>query len=389
MEDKVSVSLRSQRICGNTGLPLMRVLFVTQIVDRSDDNLGAVHGWIAALAREVESVHVLALRTGVVDLPPNVFVHSLGKDRGNGKLRQLQIFQSVAGKLALRREVDVFFPHMVPRYAMMVAPYRQLFRIPTVMWYAHNTADLKLKLANLLVDRFVSVTRDSFPLGPEKLDVVGHGIDTELFRPPNRVSGSSPDGRIRFLSLGRISPRKELDTLVSAADLLVNRWNHRNVEFVVAGAPLAAADHDYLATLKDRIQELQLGQFFSFTGGVPHSETIRQLQSCDFFVNMHVEGGLGKAVLEAMSCGLPAFVSTPTYYEQFPDLGTAFLFAPRDANSLAEKMRTALAMPETERTEAGEALRRWVVHEHDVRRQMSRIVEVFRRVRGGRPSTSG
>ncbi|MGE5619853.1 MAG: glycosyltransferase family 4 protein [Sphingomonadaceae bacterium] len=361
----------------------MRVLFITQIVDRSDDNLGAVHGWIAALAREVDAVHVIALRTGTVDLPPNVFVHSLGKDFGNGKLRQFQIFHSIVGSLALRRQVDVFFPHMVPRYALLVEPYRLLFRVPTVMWYAHNTADLKLRLANLCVDRFVTVSRDSFPLGLAKCQVVGHGIDTELFRPPVEGCDHRSSGRTRFLSLGRISPRKELDTLISAADLLVNRWGCRGVEFVVAGAPLAPDDHTYYAHLKARVAELGLEDLFRFTGGIPHSETVRELQACDFFVNMHVEGGLGKAVLEAMSCAKPALVSTPTYYEQHPHYAAAFLFAPRDPESLARKMLGAAGMPRAERIGAGEALRRWVVQEHDVRRQMSRIVEVFHAVRGG------
>ncbi|MHB0871564.1 MAG: glycosyltransferase family 4 protein [Chloroflexota bacterium] len=363
----------------------MRVLFITQIVDRSDDNLGAVHGWIAALAREVDSVHVIALRAGEVDLPRNVFVHSLGKDRGHGKARQLQIFNSAVGGLVLRGEVDVFFPHMVPRYALLLEPYRLLFRVPTVMWYAHNTADLKLKLANLCVDRFVTVSRDSFPLGLVRCQVVGHGIDTELFKPSERGSDDRPGGPIRFLSLGRISPRKEVDTLISAADLLVNRWGHRNVEFVVAGAPLAPEDHSYYAHLKDRVEDLKLEGLFRFTGGIPHSETVRQLQGCDFFVNMHVEGGLGKAVLEAMSCGKPALVSTPTYYEQHPGYGAAFLFAPRAPESLAERMRGALEMSREERIAAADTLRQWVVREHDVRRQMSRIVEVFHAVkRGGR-----
>ncbi len=359
----------------------MRVLFVTQIVDRTDDNLGAVHGWIAAMAREVEAVHVLALRTGVVDLPPNVSVHSLGKELGNGKLRQFWTFNSVVGGLVLRRQVDVFFPHMVPRYALLVAPYRLLFRIPTVMWYAHNTADLKLKLAARFVDRFVTVSRDSFPLGPAKCEVVGHGIDTDHFRPAEAGPNRAEPEKLRFLSLGRISPRKELDTLISAGDLLVNRWGHRNIQFVVAGAPLAPEDHTYYARLKARVQDLGLESHFQFTGGIPHSETVRQLQACDFFVNMHVEGGLGKAVLEAMSCGKPAFVSTPTYYEGFPLYRDTFLFAPRDPNSLAEKMRAALAQPEGERKRVGDTLRNWVVQEHDVRRQMSRIVQLFRTAR--------
>lgn len=364
----------------------MKVLFVTQIVDRSHDNLGAVHGWIGALARQVETVHVLALNTGVIDLPPNVFVHSLGKDLGTGKLRQLQMFNGVAGGLALRRQVDVFFSHMVPRYALLLAPYRLLFRVPTVMWYAHNSADLKLKSANLCVDRFVTVSRDSFPLGPKKCSVVGHGVDTDLFRPTPESTPS--DGRVRFLSLCRISPRKELDTLISAADLLTNRWGQRNVEFIVAGGPLAPEDHVYYQHLKDRVKELKLDGLFRFTGGIPHSETVGQLQGCDYFVNMHVEGGLGKAVLEAMSCGLPAFVSTPTYYERFPEYGKAFLFAPRDHESLAEKMRAALQMSPSDRKRVGNDLRGWVLREHDLNRQMSRIVQVMLEVREGRqPST--
>lgn len=359
----------------------IRVLFITQVVDRADDNLGAVHGWIEALAREVDRVHVIALRTRVVELPPNVSVHSLGKDSGYGKLRQLRIFHSVVGRLALRREVDVFFPHMVPRYALLVAPYRLLLGIPTVMWYAHNSADLKLKLANLCVDRFVTVSKDSFPLGLAKCDVVGHGVDTDLFRPP--ANGlERPTGKVRFLSLGRISPRKELDTLVSAADLLANRWDRRELEFVVAGAPLAPSDREYYSRLQSRVRELGLEDLFRFTGGIPHSEAVRQLQACDFFVNMHVEGGLGKAVLEAMSCGKPAFVSTPTYYDRFPSYSSAFLFRPRDHEDLALKMRDALDMPGEERARVGETLRDWVVQEHDVRRQMSRIVNVFRTVKG-------
>ena len=367
----------------------MRVLFITQVVDRADDNLGAVHGWIEALAREVDSVQVLALRTGTVDLPRNVSIHSLGKDRGYGKLRQLQIFHSVAGHLAFRRQVDLFFPHMVPRYALLVAPYRFLLGIPTVMWYAHNSADLRLKLANLCVDRFVSVSRDSFPLDPARCEVVGHGVDTELFKPPENVPGRGEEGTIRFLSLGRISPRKELDTLVSAADLLVNRWGRQKLEFVVAGAPLAPSDHDYYRRLRSRVEELGLERLFQFVGGIPHSETVRQIQKCDFFVNMHVEGGLGKAVLEAMSCARPAFVSTPTYYEQFPSYGESFLFRPRDHEELALKMRDALEIPEEERLRIGNDLREWVVREHDVRRQMSRIVDVFRSVgRRRRPSSS-
>ena len=211
------------------------------------------------------------------------------------------------------------------------------------MWYSHNSADLRLRVAYPFVDRFVTVSRDSFPMSLEKCRVVGHGIDTDLFRPVNRADdgqgeGQSKDRPVRFLSLGRVSPRKDQETLVSAADVLVNRLGHRNVEFVIAGGPLVPDDRAYYQRQWERVRDLGLESFFQFTGSIPHLETVHHVQNCDFFVNMHVEGGLGKAVLEAMSCGKPAFVSTPTYYDPFPEYARDFLFAPRDPEDLARKM---------------------------------------------------
>lgn len=358
----------------------MKVLFITQVIDRRHENLGAIHGWIEALAAEVEHVHAIALQVGDTHLPPNVSAYSLGKDRGYGKLREMATFQSVVARLVFRRQVDVLFPHMVPRYAMLVEPYRLLFRIPSVMWYAHNTADLKLKIADRCVDRFITVSKDSFPLGMARCDVVGHGIEADVFTPFSRQE----DGRTRFLSLGRICARKDQETLVAAADLLVNRHNRRDMEFVLAGGPLVPEDHAYLARLRDTVKERGLEPYVRFTGSVPHSEAVRHVQECDFFVNMHHEGGLGKAVLEAMSAAKPAFVSTPTYYERFPAYGEAFLFPPRDAETLALKMMKSADMPREARQRIGTDLREWVLAEHDVRRQMSRIAAVLRSVRGGR-----
>lgn len=352
----------------------MRVLFVTQVVDRADDNLGAVHGWIAALAREVEALHVIALRTGEVVLPPNVRVYSLGKDKGNGKLHQLRLFTRIAGTLTGRHEVDVSFAHMVPRYALLLAPFRLLFGVPSVMWYAHNTLDLRLRLASLVVDQFLTVSRDSFPLPRARCEVVGHGVDTDLFKPD---SSRVRSGKTRFLSLARISPRKDQDTLVSAAGMLVNRSGRQDLEFIIAGGPLVPEDRAYLARLRARVHDLGLDKHFRFTGPVPHSQAAHLIQACDFFVNLHVEGGLGKAVLEAMSCAKPALVATPTYYEAFPEYGMRFLYAPRDAADLARKILDALGMDSGERERVGVDLRNWVVEQHDVRRQMSRIARIL------------
>ena len=58
----------------------MRLLFITQKVDKDDDVLGVYHEWIAGLAEKLEKVSVICLYRGRVELPDNVSVYSLGKE---------------------------------------------------------------------------------------------------------------------------------------------------------------------------------------------------------------------------------------------------------------------------------------------------------------------
>lgn len=59
----------------------MNLLVVTQKVNAEDAILGFFVQWIEGLARRVNRVFVLALETGPHELPDNVEVISLGKDR--------------------------------------------------------------------------------------------------------------------------------------------------------------------------------------------------------------------------------------------------------------------------------------------------------------------
>ena len=62
----------------------MKLLILTQKVDKNDDVLGFMHGWIAEFAKHCEKVTVIALGVGEFDLPRNVTVLSLGKDKTVG-----------------------------------------------------------------------------------------------------------------------------------------------------------------------------------------------------------------------------------------------------------------------------------------------------------------
>jgi hypothetical protein len=77
----------------------MRLLITTQAVDRTHPALGFFHGWLAEFAKHCEHVHVICLQEGQHDLPENVSVHSLGKERGAGRTARAARFYSLGGSL--------------------------------------------------------------------------------------------------------------------------------------------------------------------------------------------------------------------------------------------------------------------------------------------------
>ena len=74
----------------------MKLLILTQVVDKDDLYLGFFHRWIEMLAPHHEHIHVICLKGGVYTLPENVSVHSLGKEKGYSQFRYIKNFFSLA-----------------------------------------------------------------------------------------------------------------------------------------------------------------------------------------------------------------------------------------------------------------------------------------------------
>ena len=70
----------------------MKLLIVTQKVDKNDPILGFFHRWIEEFARHVEFVTVICLGVGEYSLPVNVKVLSLGKEKKKSRLKYIFMF---------------------------------------------------------------------------------------------------------------------------------------------------------------------------------------------------------------------------------------------------------------------------------------------------------
>ncbi|MHA1712709.1 MAG: glycosyltransferase family 4 protein [Candidatus Ranarchaeia archaeon] len=358
----------------------LRVLMITQKVDLDDDILGFTHTWVNKLAEKMESLYVLALAVGRHSLRDNVELFSMGKERGNSRLERLVNFNRVVARLVLTRKVDLLFIHMCPRYAILAAPYAKLMRVPMVMWYAHGNVNPELRIAHSLVDRVVTSTREGFRLKSDKVSIVGQGIDTDKFKP---LDVHKEDNTKVILSVGRISPIKDYETLIKAADILIKEKGFRNLKFLIVGGIGTGSQKGYFETLQRIVADHGLGDYIEFTGPVPHCDIVAYYQNCDLFVNLSHTGSLDKAVLEAMACGKVPITCNEAFEDILGDYTDRLMFEKGNAGDFAGKILDVIEMSADSRLVLGRALRDIVVQEHSVEGLINKLAGVFRELIDG------
>ncbi|KKQ83638.1 MAG: Type II secretory pathway, ATPase PulE/Tfp pilus assembly pathway, ATPase PilB, partial [Candidatus Woesebacteria bacterium GW2011_GWA1_38_8] len=201
--DEEAIALRISIIPGFYGENVvMRLLVLTQKVDKNDSILGFFHRWIEEFAKHSEHVIVVTLEEGKHDLPKNVSVYSLGKEKGASKVKILFTFYLLV--FNLRHRYDAVFVHMNPEYVVLGGLLWRLLGKRVSLWYTHKSVDLKLRVAKLFANIIFTASKESFRVQTNKLHVVGHGIDTDFFSPDLNVARGD-----WYLSVGRLMPSKD------------------------------------------------------------------------------------------------------------------------------------------------------------------------------------
>ncbi|MEM9802790.1 MAG: glycosyltransferase family 4 protein [Planctomycetota bacterium] len=359
----------------------MKLVFVTQVLDRDDAVLGFVVRWVEGLARAAERVRVVALDVGRVDgLPDNVDWVAIGRQ---GALRRYLRYRS-ALRRSFREGFDGLLTHMVPRYSSVAAPWARSAGAPHFLWYTHKGVDERLRRAERVVDGIFTASDASLRIDTPKKIVTGHGIDVQHFDVPVRARST---GAVELLSVGRVTPAK--DPLVVVDALARLRSDGRDVTLTWAGGALAPGDEEYGAMVQRAIQERDLEERIRFVGAVAYPDVPSLYADADLFVSASRTGSVDKVVLEAMASRLP-FV---TCNESFPPLLEAqeglsgvtgdFAFEPGDAEELAGRIAHWLDLDPDERGRRAEVVRSLVVRDHEVDRLMERLVGTMSDARSG------
>jgi glycosyltransferase involved in cell wall biosynthesis len=348
----------------------MRLLYITTVIDPASHLAGHVYGWIQEIAPHFSEINAIGVEAEKrLNLPPNVRVYSLGKENGATRLRKaLRLLRLLWQFVPCS---DVIFCQFSSTFVLASAPFAIFFRRPIVLWWTHRHVDRRLVLAEKFASRVITASLDGFGVPSRKVYITGHGVDTDRFRPAARTNSI-----FTITSVGRIAPIKHLETLIRAIHLLAVRDGLRKVKVRIVGdVSVHHAGHGQ--DLRDLVQALGLEQVVEFAGAVPFERIPDEYHHADVTYNGCPTGGLDKAVLESLSCGVPCITSNNAFEPIFGDAAGALLFENGNAEMLAERLRDLARLSRADREALGARLRQVVIEKHGLRHLVQELVSVL------------
>ena len=147
-----------------------------------------------------------------------------------------------------------------------------------------------------------------YGVASDKLMVMPMGVDANRFYPaaPSRIENAKKTYRISgeyYMYLGTLEPRKNIETLIKAYDLL-KRQHKEAPKLVIAGGKGWLFE-----SIFETVQALGLADSVLFTGYVGAEDVAPLLSGALAFVFPSIYEGFGMPVLEAMACGAPVIAS--------------------------------------------------------------------------------
>jgi len=151
-----------------------------------------------------------------------------------------------------------------------------------------KNADKFIAVSQHLADCIKSLT------GYEKEILVVPNILNPLFHFENI---QKPRNEFRFISVGALIPRKQMDQLIRTFSLAFE--TQKNVTLAIVGK---GPEYDKLKTL---VQELEMDERISFLGQLSREKLAKEFTESNVFVLTSRSETFGVVYIEAMACGLP------------------------------------------------------------------------------------
>jgi len=263
--------------------------------------------------------------------PP--FVRSIRMDKRLPLYALIFAIQSLLKLLILRLKgikFDVVSVHCTLE-AFLMRFIRSLFGVPYVFIFEGYT-DLEAraaKPANLQIAISQDIVNKCFANYGYKPILIPIGVNKKWINTNTSEirEKHAKNGEKLVLTVCRLDARKDIPTLISAADIV--RQKDPRIKFLVVG------DGVERGKLQEQIEMLKLLNTVKIIREMPISPSY--FKACDIFALPSLYEGFGIVFLEAMSAGLPVISTTASAIpEVVGDAG--ILVPPRNPKLLAEKI---------------------------------------------------
>ena len=214
-----------------------------------------------------------------------------------------------------------------------------------------------------------NVLLKKYDIDPEKIYVIPNYVDVNLFYQRKKVHAMSESLRILFV--GRLHPQKNLANLIEAIGILKNQACIPMELVIIGTGPL----EETLKRLSAR-----LGISATFLGNMSHDRLPGEMQKSDIFVLPSFYEGHPKALLEAMSSGLPCVGANVRGIREEIKHGETGYLCGTESEEIAEGI-AALLESEHLRTTLGDKARKHAVVNYSLDRVLTIELEVFRKAR--------
>ena len=339
-------------------------------------NATAVHTrrWAKALVDRGHEVTVLSIRAAEID-GVDVVTECLGPVNSANPvwsflsyLRLLLRVRSVVRRLA----PDVVNPHYCITHGVIAALAGLRPRVVNlwgsdIVWDASaqmplwrrllvrlslGTADAVVSTSHFMAREARRVVKRLPPL-----HVVPFGVDVDLFRPADLVSGRPAGNGLSIGFVKTLGSKYAPGDFIKAAALVVRRYGMPR--FVVAGGGPLRISCERLAA------DLGIADRVTFLGPVPHERVPEVMRSLDILVNCSRQESFGVVICEASAAGMAVVATDVGGVRETVVDGTTGILVPRDdPEALAAAIGRLIENPHL-RDRMGRAGRQLVCRRYD------------------------
>lgn len=304
----------------------MNLIFFCQSTDTSDPIIADTKDRILAFTSldEIERVLLFTTRSSQYlfeDKIKHVNLDVPKKGRFFALLKfYLEIIHFMNGKPTL------FYCYMTPTIAILVWPFRLFKNFKIAIWFAHSQFRSLVKFnLKYVANLWFAPNAAHAKLNYSNLRIVGQAVDLEFFSPLNESNYQNK--KYDLITAGRLTPVKKFENIIQAVAMLRDNHNTK-CKLAICGDAYSEYDLNYKNELINLIKKNNLEDQIELLGSLSKNDLRNHLRISKFFIFPQV-GGISKAVVEAISCGLPVIICDSAKDFWGEEFDTVFVTGPK------------------------------------------------------------